>query len=361
MLEIEKVFFIHRKNNLKNNRGLHNIKTFLLSKDIICDDINMGKLKSYFFLKQLYFLVLKFQNDYDLIIIRDPIFVLLLSIFRRDLKNILFLSKEMYEYQVPVASIKNCIRFLIYKIAHDRALRYARFILFSNDLRRNYYLKKKISNLKFRSKIFESHYFHSPHDANNDDQICESKIKSKYSEINQLTEPYDILFCYVGSLQKGRDIDLFLEAFEMASRKEQKYKVGLVIAGHDRDNYALRIKQLKDVEYLGVLTFQEVSYLYKICDWGLMHYSNNLKNTKYCAPLKLYEYLHFNLGVICNSNRAMMLKSNLISHYYDTARELSELIENPEALVKKTSFRRKDLDFEFQFTRALAQLEITIK
>ena len=56
MLEVEKVFFIHRKNNLKNNRGLHNLKTFLLSKDIICDDINMGKLKSYFFLKQLYFL-----------------------------------------------------------------------------------------------------------------------------------------------------------------------------------------------------------------------------------------------------------------------------------------------------------------
>ena len=158
MLEIEKVFFIHRKNNLKNNRGLHNIKTFLLSKDIICDDINIGKIKSYVFQAAIFFSI-QISKRHDLIIIRDPIFVLLLSIFRRDLKNILFLSKEMYEYQVPVASIKNYIRFLIYKICMIEPC-YARFILFSNDLRRNYYLNKKISNLKFRSKIFESHYFH---------------------------------------------------------------------------------------------------------------------------------------------------------------------------------------------------------
>jgi hypothetical protein len=103
---------------------------------------------------------------------------------------------------------------------------------------------------------------------------------------------------YAGSLQKGRLLE------EIVFCGNWGPSVGLLICGSGSLESDIRRAEEDNsaICYLGALTQSELAYVYSVADIGVLSYSNDVLNTKLCAPVKLWEYLHYDLKIIGNDN-----------------------------------------------------------
>ena len=100
-------------------------------------------------------------------------------------------------------------------------------------------------------------------------------------------------------------------------------------AGLVNQNYVERVQQLTKKGKLinhGYLNWKELNELREKCNIGLVSWSNNTLNTKYCAPNKLYEYIASGMCVICFDNYSL----NELSKQYD----FGASFEAPEELAQ---------------------------
>lgn len=270
------------------------------------------------------------KSDEVRFLISDPIaFIIalpLMCFFKQ--KKIIFLSLEMFEYQIPNNKIYNKIRNKLFYFCHKLALKLSDEIIFCNQLRCEFYTKEDQS-LKAKSKIMENYA---------------SKYKTEMTSIDDenlklfknICEERDTIFVYAGSIQAGRDLESIIDAFE-----ESDSGACLVVAGNDKVGL-FKNKKYKNVFYIGMLNKESLNRVLYESDYGILFYNNDLLNTKFAAPVKLYEYLCFNLKIISNNNTAMLEKSSLIESYYSDKNELLEILSEKSNTIK--SKEKKELN-----------------
>ena len=99
------------------------------------------------------------------------------------------------------------------------------------------------------------------------------------------------------------------------------------------------------VLFLGNLDQSGLSYVYQHSDVGILTYDNELLNTRMCAPLKLWEYLFFNLLIIGNENEALMSEwSKYIDGYYSSVTDIYPLVEG----MRGSNFVKTIPNFDYQ-------------
>lgn len=200
----------------------------------------------------------------------------------------------MYGYTKPNSGIKNKVINFIWNILQFCTILIAEKIVFSNELRRNFYIGK-YPWIKNKSYILENY-------CTKHTSLSEVSQEFK-NKLDSLINNKKTWVSYAGSIHPGRDIHVLINAFDKAKNSN----LGLIIAGKDELGIEaiLKEKSNPDIIYLGNLSFQEMNYLYTKINFGFMDYSNDYLNTKYAAPVKIYEYLQYNLGIICNMNYAV--------------------------------------------------------
>ncbi len=287
----------------------------------------------------------------DFIIVQDPL-VLLVVFFLKPLlrKSIIYFCLEMWGHDVPNSSLSKVLRNVVFLLSNRLALFLSPVIVFPNELRRTYYGQRHWG-VKRKSLVFENYYFGSSEAVQ--ETPCSQEFRSKLDDIKKA---HNVVTCYVGGIQPGRNVTMVASVFEKLS-----CNVCFVVAGEDRIgvSWSTAFKN-GNVYYVGHLADAEIHYLYQVAKWGFMDYDNTLLNTRYCAPLKLYEYIAFGIGIISNKNYAMLQKRDLIDFYYEDSEELELVLEKlagSEPKNKKTEQYDFSLKFE-EFLNAIIDLRV---
>ena len=89
-----------------------------------------------------------------------------------------------------------------------------------------------------------------------------------------------------------------------------------------------------------------------------MDYDNVLLNTRYCAPLKLYEYLAFGMGIISNKNYSMLQKKDLIDFYYEDEQQLESVLRQL-ANLQPIQKQIEEYDFSLRFEELLGAIALS--
>lgn len=292
--------------------------------------------------------VIRFATRYkisknDVVFCADPIAYLLLSMVKqRAIRTSIFVSLEMFEYQVDNCSIRNILRNLIFRLLHLFALFFSKKIIFSNELRKNFYINKYSFLRRKKFVVLENYFFLIP------DKGLINIDSAIVRKVMNIRNRVSCLLIYSGSIDlKYRDILPIILAVQEVSN------VGFIIAGSP-NGIIDDVHGSNNVVCLGALNRGTLFEVYKYCDFGVMAYSNEILNTRFCAPIKLYEYLYFGLKIISNRNIAMMNKKEFIEFYFDGKESLVEYLQN----MTKEKILKNSRRYEFTtiFTTAMQAL-----
>jgi glycosyltransferase involved in cell wall biosynthesis len=252
----------------------------------------------------------KIRAHRGVILCADPVPAIYISILGKPFN---MLSMEMFEYQLPNNSVKNILRNLFFRVFHRIALRRAKKVVFCNSERRDFY-QKRIPSLSSKSLTIEN--YHSK-----DDLVFQPLPNDIRALIESARESYDSIFIYAGGLQIGRYIPELISTFQSLPQKF------LILAGKDNAGMS-DIRLSKNVVYLGQLEKPVLNSLLNKCDYGFMFYGNNILNTKYCAPVKLYEYNSLKLNILANDNLAMQNRKEFVFDIWHEHESLKKFIES---------------------------------
>lgn len=253
--------------------------------------------------------ILCWQGDY---IVTDPI-VAILCLWRR----YTFYSLEMFEYQVDERNNRNKIRNKIFKLFHYVALKKANKVIFPNEVRMEYYLNK-ISLDKSKCKVYPNYPSQSV--LNEIDDIL---LRKENSELNLESFFYSLgydlkndienrdVYVYIGTINKGvRGIDKIIDAIR---KKQNSF---LIFAGPQREKNFKEFEMSDCYIYLGQLEQKKALELLCISNYAILYYSRDLKNTNYCAPVKLFEYINANVNIISNKCVGLSEYYNVIYSFF---------------------------------------------
>ncbi len=250
----------------------------------------------------------------------DPLYGALLSALRA---NFVLYSLEMFEHQVDSSARLNRLRNFIFHLSHKFSMKHSRLVVFCNKLRYSHYVD--LGWVNPGKCILVRNYPQQQFLINAD-----NRNKKKLSSMDGIKR-----FVYAGSIQSGRDLEVVIQSFATASRSV------LLVAGKDTSGI-FKDKDYKNVKYLGALQQDQVCDLLLECDYGILEYSNEILNTKYCAPMKVYEYYAAGLKIVCNCNFSMnhLLKGIGIVDYQNF---------NPDKLsISEQNISIKSFDEEFE-------------
>jgi hypothetical protein len=127
----------------------------------------------------------------------------------------------------------------------------------------------------------------------------------------------------------------------------------LLIVGKGRANDYEQInaylieKNIKNVIILDRVPLEELKYLIKLCDIGIVEYHKKDLNNLYCASGKTYEYMNEGLAIVtteniplkelCNTNKVGVADDNFVDGIKLVSHNLSYYKENVRKLMQKTS------------------------
>lgn len=285
-------------------------------------------------------------SDDAAIIFQDPLVALGVFLLKpASIRKGNYFCLEMWGYDAANSSMKISLRNIIFKLSNRIALKLSPISIFSNELRRQFYIDKA-PHLRDRSYTFENYYMKKK--AGEEILPCSMELQSKLAEIKN---KHKVITCFAGAIQRGRNVPMLASVVDSSP-----FEICLVVAGEDRIGIPWSSFTKGNVYYLGALSQEEVTQIYSIAQWGFMDYDNSLLNTRYCSPLKLYEYLAHGLGIICNRNYAMLLKRNLIDYYYENEEDLSIILRK---LIYSKPCRKnvKDFDFSQKFDKLLLDIK----
>lgn len=282
-------------------------------------------------------------DKHTTIIISDPIVCLLVLLIRPSMiKRSIFFSFEMYGYQTNCTSPIRYLKNAVLRLSHYLACKIFPRIVFANALRRNFYIErwKFIENKSF---IFENYF------RDNKSYFGNPAPKVQVTDkIDHFRKQFSVIICYVGIIVPGRDIEILIDSVDGSN-------VGLLLAGTDNLNITEKANKSKNICYLGKITYDEACYVYEHSDWGYLNYDNDIPNTRFCSPVKIFEYLAFDLGVISNNNVALKEKNDIISFYYDTQASLHKIISGLHK-AEKLSIDYSAINFDIHFEKLLTQI-----
>ncbi|MBL4588534.1 MAG: glycosyltransferase [Alphaproteobacteria bacterium] len=139
------------------------------------------------------------------------------------------------------------------------------------------------------------------------------------------------------------------------------------LAGLVNKNYVKRVAALNEsgkLIYHGYLDWQSLDELRKTCNIGLVSWSDNTLNTKFCAPNKLYEYIASGMYVVCFNNYSLIKLNKQFDFGFvcGSPKELAEHINklSMECLIQKgeknVQLFLKELNYENQTKQLFSDL-----
>jgi glycosyltransferase involved in cell wall biosynthesis len=200
-----------------------------------------------------------------------------------------FFSLEMFEHARLNYSYLNRLKNYIFKICHRRAISSADYVIFCNQIRREYYLDKgwvKCTSIVLENlpsqKVLNFISYTSPMDR--------ATLSRKYN-INLNGK---ICLVYAGSMSKERGVEMLIDR---VSRSPEVY---LFLVG----NYIgeMKTELPSNVQALGRMSHNDTLRLIMSCDAQIAYYDNSLLNTRFAAPQKLYESAALGVPLIVNRN-----------------------------------------------------------
>lgn len=350
-MKILMVLFGNIENDGRVLRSIDTLKNnFKITNYSYCDDIKFKiskvkliKRKSPKHKKNIFELILFtiqffricFKNKYDIIYLHDYFLT-----FPVKLISYFFSIKIIYDAHELIISERslrnNNFSDEFFSLNNFKNKKYK-----INILDNFFYYLEKISIRKFnliitaneeRAIIMKKHY-----NLTKTPEIVRNipKISNKYNlysrfllekKIEILKNFKGLIFVYQGLISSKRDIE------KIVIKLSEIENSNILIIGDGNKNYIKYLKRLfnqKSLYNIHFLDKVDLKYLYsilKICDLGIISYSNINLNNRYCAPNKLYEYAMFNLPMI-TTNQVLFkktFKKYKIGIIYDKTKNIKE-------------------------------------
>lgn len=263
------------------------------------------------------------------IIISDPLIYILSRIFMSSSK-VIFFSLEIFEHQLPSKSFKEKIRHAVFFITHKMALNGSHIVIFPNKVRLRYYLFNKILKNKNYLVVENLPSKEVMNEIKNLNQFSKKELKDVFFQKFSIPEKFanKKLMVYGGSLSVHRGIPNIVKMIEKSSEWV------LIIAGNDKDCF-FKNHNYKNLFFLGLINKKDSLKLVKIADVQFSNYSNDLVNTRYCAPVKVYESIALKTPFYVNKNygvESLSIKTSII--YYENFNELNDIDKEIGELFK---------------------------
>jgi glycosyltransferase involved in cell wall biosynthesis len=248
------------------------------------------------------------KKKVDNVIATDPLSFALAFLFRSSQSRIIFISLEMYEYQTAVNNVRSFLRYIYYRTIHTFALSKADIVVFPNRYRRLFYLRKGIKFKK--SPIIVENVPSSERIEKLSDE------NHKISNTPNFVKQHDLNKCvlYAGSLSKERKIQELINVFK--DRDDI-----LLVAGKDVEGL-FRSELPHNINYIGEIDPMLTLDLLKQCKAQIGLYTTESLNTRWAAPIKVYESIVARVPIILNDELA-----DVYGHY-DCVFSLTEFGQN---------------------------------
>lgn len=203
-------------------------------------------------------------------------------------KNIILDVRELY--------VSNEIRHLVGKIGcffERLMIKKATVVISANIYRADY--MEKYYNLKRTPLVFENIRKLVDYNAGST-----KNLSNKYKDLfNKNT----IKIISTSGYSINRTNDKLVEAM---SELGHRFELLLVGGGSEKDKslikYIIDKKEISNVYLIDMVEAEELRYLIKQCDIGVVNYNQNDLNNKYCASGKIYEFLFEGLPVVTTEN-----------------------------------------------------------
>lgn len=269
------------------------------------------------FFKKIF--IVKCVGNSNVVLCDDP-FAMLYAFFFHNKKNthLRLWALEIWQHQVHLRGIKAWLRYFAFTAASYFCFRISDSIVFPSRARSDFICSKYSSlGLSAKSRIVLNvpEFF----------QASPFKDEQLAQKFSQFRSAYKKVLIYAGSLQEGRLISNLIRP------KHRFGDIGLVICGDGPlGSYVLSSQKTdRSILFLGSINRSTLSYVFGKCDFGVLSYDNELLNTRLCAPLKIWEYLHHDLIIIGNKNAALMGEwSEYIDCFYENESDIFTIIEN---------------------------------
>jgi hypothetical protein len=265
--------------------------------------------------------LLKVFSFKGIVIVSDP----LVAMFCLH-KRFIFFSLEMFEHQVESSTIKNRLRNSLFSIAHRISLRRAKEVVFPNMVRAKFYAEK--FNLPWKKIRIQPNYPSRSTLAtlsdikSNKNKLCLASLLESLGASEDIIEYINdkTIYAYIGSINStNRGIKEITQ-----SVKKEKSSL-LLIAGKQRELIFDEMAIKDNAIYLGELEHFIALTLLNFVDYGFLYYSKELKNTNYCAPVKIFEYINMGVDIIGNDCKGLCEYSSVVKQ---TISESGELMNN---------------------------------
>jgi len=185
------------------------------------------------------------------------------------------------------------------------------------------------------------------------------KLKEKYLGLKK----DDFVVLYSGSFQKGKGVELILEA---AKNLKEIYFV--LLGGKPEEIERLKKIASENVLFLGKKPHQEIPWYLKAADLLILPFLKDLETINYCSPLKLFEYLASGRPIlasflgsikeILNENNAFLFDPE---NKEEPIKKIKFIKENYHLAKEKALFIQKTLHEFDWLKRARKILEFFVK
>lgn len=134
-------------------------------------------------------------------------------------------------------------------------------------------------------------------------------------------------------------------------------------ADYDEVERICRENNLTNVHVLGKVPANELLYIVRKCDIGLVHYHKNDLNNKYCASGKIFEFLHEGIPIVttenpplksfCKQNRVGVADDTFYNGIIEVANNYEHYTQNVKNYIKNISVDDYNRSISVQIMKAL--------
>lgn len=243
-------------------------------------------------------------NKKNVFIADDPFAFLVGLLFFWEVKKRIFWMLELGMFQKNIRGLKGVFRALLFGATSWISLALASKVIFPSNLRKEY-ICDLFDYLKIAKK--SDVIFNVPK-VSHDELGVSQRLQDKVKEI---ARDFEKIAVYAGAMQEGRDLDEIIS-------DSKSMGLALILCGPKMsEQLAEKLRSYDHVFYLGNLNQSDLSHVYREVCVGYVNYSNYPLNTKYCAPVKIWEYMKNELYIFSNDNFAMRNEwSNLVDRFY---------------------------------------------